>query len=213
LRESHVPLPEYIALGRTGLSLLSGLWKWLQRNKRKLSPQEKLSLRAKWKPQFEAYLADKRRRKLRLDIIIRDMKRIDKYPEIDEHSRGISAWFRVGLIDTYEKGFMAGLRWESLLSDKETGELRLPNRKKGKRADISLMLTGYIPYENVESVDWDGDQYYDYPHIYCYFDYKGQPYERMAYCKQRQLDDHIYFTEVADYEMVRKLSKKRGALG
>jgi len=37
------------------------------------------------------------------------------------------------------------------------------------------MLTGCIPYENIESVDWEGDRYYSVPHIYCYFAFKGQP--------------------------------------
>jgi hypothetical protein len=71
------------------------------------------------------------------------------------------------------------------------------------------MVTGYIPYENIESVDWDGDRYYSYPHVYCYFNYKGEPYERVAFCQQRTLDEYVYFTDIEDYKKVLKRSKKR----
>jgi hypothetical protein len=137
------------------------------------------------------------------------MKRIDEYPRTDDNAKGISPWFRVGLIDTYEKGVMAGLGWTDLVKDKETDELRRPNRDQGEKGDVSLMLTGYIPYENIESVDWEGDRYYSYPHVYCYFNYKGEPYERLAYCEQRTLNECVYFTEVEDYKKVLKRSKKK----
>src|SRR5262249_32120801 len=138
-------------------------------------------------------------------------KRIDRYPH-DTSTRGgkVSPWFRLGLIDTYERGFMAGLSWYGLITDQKTGDLRYPDDKKGEQSDVNLMLTGYIPYENVESVDWEGDKYYSYPHIYCYFDFKGVPYERMGFCDRRELHGHEYFTEIADYNAVRKLSRKLG---
>jgi hypothetical protein len=40
-------------------------------------------------------------------------------------------------------------------------------------------------------------------------DYKGEPYERIAFCEQRQLDEHVYFIDVADYKNVMKRSRKR----
>jgi hypothetical protein len=200
-----MPWREWIPYGRLTWSLSIGVWKFFRG--RKLTPQEKLTLRSRWKPLFEEYIAEQRRERLRLDAIIRDMKRIDNYPDTDNH-KGISPWFRVSLIDTYEKGFMAGLDWKALVTNKETGELRYPDRDKGEKGDITLMLTGFIPYENVESVDWEGDSYYGYPHIYCYFNFKREPYERIAFCEQRRLDEHVYFTDVADYKSVLKRSKK-----
>jgi hypothetical protein len=70
------------------------------------------------------------------------------------------------------------------------------------------MMTGFIPYENIEDVDWNGDSYYAYPHIYCYFDHKKEPYERIAFCEQRRLNGHVYFSELVDYKSVLKRSKK-----
>ena len=41
---------------------------------------------------------------------------LDNYPNTAE-KRGISPWFRVGLIDTYEKGIAVGLRIEGLVEE------------------------------------------------------------------------------------------------
>jgi len=104
-----VPFGEIVSVARLGWSALAGLLRFFQRHKRKLTAQEKLQLRNHWKPQFAGYLAKLRLEKLRSDVVIRDMRRMDSYPEIVDSKR-ISAWFRVGLIDTYERGIMVGLQ-------------------------------------------------------------------------------------------------------
>jgi hypothetical protein len=169
---------------------------------RKLTAQEKLVRHLKWKPLFEAYSAEQRRRNLRLDAIIRD-------PEITDTDRnkGISSWFRVDLIDTYDKGFMAGLQWNALVMDAETDELRFPHGDRSEEGNVKVMMTGFIPYENIEDVDWSGYSYYAYPHIYCYFNHKRKLYERIAFCEQRQLNEHVYFSELVDYKSVLKRRK------
>lgn len=73
-----------------------------------ITPQEILALRAKWKPQFSEWLLTHNHKKLRTDVIVRDLKRMDNYPDTAE-GKGISAWFRSAVIDTYEKGIMLGL--------------------------------------------------------------------------------------------------------
>jgi hypothetical protein len=74
---------------------------------------------------------------------------------------------------------------------------------------VTLMRTGFIPYECIERVDWGGDAYYRDPHIYCHFDQpRGQPYERIAFCDQRQTSHTEYWLEVATYDEVKILSKK-----
>ncbi len=37
-------------------------------------------------------------------------------------------------------------------------------------------LIGFIPYDLIDHVDVTGDEYYSYPHIYCHFAFKGEPY-------------------------------------
>lgn len=95
-------------LAKDGLRLMSG-------RGRKLTPEQKIELRQKWKPLFEEEVIKNWREKLRSDVIIRDVRRLDNYPETDEKSRGISPWFRVGLIDLYHRGIVVAFRWNRLI--------------------------------------------------------------------------------------------------
>jgi hypothetical protein len=203
-----MPIPildDLISYGRLAWSAVTGLWRFSQRNKRKLTPQQKLEFRTKWKPKFNEFFAHKHAKGLRTDIIIRDMRRLDVYPNTSI-GKGISSWFRVGLVDTYERGIMVGMRWEALV--KEAEGYRLERWPEGEPNSDKVLLTGFIPYECIESVDWDGDDYYSFPHIYCYFDYKGEPYERVMFCKRGELDGWPYYAEVVDWKSVKKVSKK-----
>ena len=83
--------------------------------KRQFAPEEKLELRDKWKPVFENWLLDRRKSNYRSDVIIRDVRRFDKYPDANPEEMGISSWFRLGLMDTYHGGILVGLRWERLI--------------------------------------------------------------------------------------------------
>jgi hypothetical protein len=208
-----MPIPyfsEGLGLARVVWSAITGGWRYWRGRKRRLTPQEILALRAKWKPQFSEWLLTHNHKKLRTDVIVRDLKRMDNYPDTAE-GKGISAWFRSAVIDTYEKGIMLGLGFGTyeLMHDEATDTYYFP--AKGQRGNTKLMFTGFVPFENIESVDWDGDQYYSYPHIYCYFDMKGkQPYERLAFCERRTLDQHVYYTEIVSFEKARRETKKRG---
>jgi len=57
--------------------------------RRRLSPSEVVAARTKWKAEFEPRIAQNHRRNLRQDVIIRDMKRFDSYPNFDD-GKGIS---------------------------------------------------------------------------------------------------------------------------
>jgi hypothetical protein len=108
--------PEALGLLRFAWGVGSDLRSHLRRK----TPQERLALHLKWKPLFEDYLNQRERQKLRLDVVIRDVRRYDT------STRGgkISGWFKSDLIGTYEKGFMVGLSWESLVVDEQSGDYR-----------------------------------------------------------------------------------------
>ena len=73
-------------------------------------------------------------------------------------------------------------------------------------------MIGRVPFEQIEAVEWGGDEYYSFPHIYCYFDAKNkQPYEELVLCAENKHDDQPpWYSEVAKYEDALKRSRKLG---
>ena len=193
-------------------TVLKDAWSALRGRRRRLSSAEILELRQKWKLLFEKEIWKTHAEKLRKDVIIRDMKRLDHYPDVDRKEKGISPWFRISLMGTYHKGILVGLRWGELTRHGEEGGWRYTDYEAGESGDLKVILIGRIPFENIESVDWDGDEYYYVPHIYCYFDAKRkEPYEELVFCEQNCPPERLpYYVEVASYEKVRQLSKKLG---
>lgn len=179
------------------------------RRKPKRTPEERIRLQREWKPVLEEIIITNWRDDLRSDVIIRDVRRFDNYPETTE-KRGISPWFKVDLIDTYHRGILIGLRWGELI-EMEGGKWRFTNYQKNERGDIKVILAGKIPYEYIEHVDKDGDEYYYYPHIYCHFDHKGEPYESVDFYVQKQNPGgRKFYVQVANYKEVRRTSKRLG---
>jgi hypothetical protein len=200
--------------GSLAYSAAKDLARYLLGRKRRLTPSQVVELRSKWKPQFEKYLGEINRKELRSDVIVRDMKRLDAYPDLDENEKGISPWFRLGLVGTYHRGILVAHGWGTLTKDEDAW--RYTDYKAGERGDLKVLLISSIPYENIEQVDWDGDEYYGYPHIYCWFNNKKVPYERTAiYEKHEPIVEGAlpWFKEVADVEDVRRRSKKHGLDG
>lgn len=177
--------------------------------RRHLTPSQKLASRQRWKPEFEARVFHTHQSELREDVIIRDMTRLDSYPDIKEGS-GISPWFRLFLVGTYHRGILVAHSWGTL-TECETG-WRFTNLAAGETGDLKVMMISSTPYEYIENVDWPGDEYFDYPHIYCFFDWKKQPYEKTAFYTETKpfSGNPPFFTEVATYDDVRKRSKKLG---
>jgi hypothetical protein len=103
---------EYLAPGFL-YSLLRDSFNFIHGKKRRLSNSQIIELRQKWKPLFETHVWEQHRDKLTSEIIVRDMRRIDNYPEAKE-TRGISPWFRAGLAGTYHRGILAALSWGTL---------------------------------------------------------------------------------------------------
>ncbi len=82
-----MPIPildDVISYGKLGWAAVRGLWRFTHRNKRKLTPEQKLEYRTKWKPKFIELLAERHVKELRSDVIIRDLRRLDTYPEISK---------------------------------------------------------------------------------------------------------------------------------
>jgi hypothetical protein len=148
---------------------------------------------------------------LRQDVIIRHVDRVDAYPNADDGTPGISPWFRVGLVDTYERGIVVCLRIGGLKRCEDG--FRYVDYVNGEEQDITAWLMGDIPYDSIEAVNMDGDKYYHFPHIYCHFDYSGEPYERLWFSdKIDQPHGHPYFKPLAEYDEVAANNRSEGTL-
>jgi len=181
----------------------------IKREGKNLTPGELVKHSEELRQQFQDEINKCRAEKLRKDVIIRHVNRMDSYPEVDERKKGISAWFRAGLLDTYHKGIMVGLRFGTL-SDGPDG-WRYTNHKEDEEGDIKVYMVGKIPYEFIEGVNFDGDEYYYFPHIFCHFANKGEPYEEIVFCEEVDMgNDHSYYREVAKYEDVIENSESGG---
>lgn len=173
---------------------------------KKLTPAQVIERRQKWKPLFEQEIVTNWRDKLRRDVVIRDMRRIDKYPDVEEGAKGISPWFRVGLIDTYHRGILVAFQWAQLVEEQDGG-FREYQHGVDNDNGLKVLHAAKIPFENIENVDFKGDQFYPYPHIYCYFTIKGQPYESIGYYEERENPGgRPFYTLVADQEDVLRRS-------
>jgi hypothetical protein len=173
------------------------------------NPAEKVKHRETLRKEFEKEFSEIRAKNLRSDVIIRDVDRVDGYPNTSEEETGISAWFRLGMLETYTRGVKVLLNI-GMLTETDIG-LRYTNHKAGEKGDIKAFLIGEIPYDSIVSVNWEGDEYYYFPHIYCHFDHKGEPYKRLILCEKVDMGNgHAFYKEIAEYAEIQKLSKESG---
>lgn len=185
---------------------------WYRRRFHKLTPEERLARRERWKERFREEIWKTEEEELRQDVIVRDVRKMDHYPETIEH-KGISPWFRVALIGQYHRGVELGLSIHSLAFEENegpNGAWRLADRDTDSDM-INAYLVGYVRYDDIEHVDWLGDEYYNYPHIYCHFAHGRQPYEKLAFCERKSIHPkHHFYTELATYDEVKLASQKFG---
>jgi hypothetical protein len=194
--------------------VLTAAWKKVRGRRRGLTPQDVVAMRMKWKPEFEQRIQERRRKKLRRDVIVRDVRRLDGYPHIEEGEKGISSWIRVALVGTYQAGIQLHLGWHKIVPG-FLGGWRLPGPDDQDRPRLKVALIAYVPYEQIEGIDWDGDEYYGFPVLYCHFENrKDGPYERLAFSECRVIEhpsgDYEYYSDIADATEVIRASKKLG---
>jgi hypothetical protein len=190
-------------------SVAKDAWAAIRGRRRRLSSKRVLELRQKWKKEIDPTLWKRSQQKLGLDAIIRDMKRLDQYPEDTKANRkGISAWFKVGLSSTYHNGIEVNLGWHGLVKD--ANGWRLLDYEAGEKEGKTVALIATIPYERIESIDWSGDNFYGESQIYCHFEGKGSvPYDDCFYATHEQSPGGpLFCLKIATYDEVKKNTKK-----
>lgn len=173
----------------------------------KPSPATVLEHRRKWRSEFEQYLTEWHASRTGGDVIIRDISRMDLYPDVGEKGTGTSSWFKAELKGLYHRGIEVFLRVIPLPCVQSHEGWHLDKRDESRT--VNAYLVGRIPFDVVRHVEWDGDEYYRFLHIYCDFP-RGQPYEDFVIYEIRQGVDPDCLAEIARFNSMRKVLKHLG---
>jgi hypothetical protein len=186
---------------------IKDFYRWI-RNKKVMTQEEIILARQEWKDKIEKHLGHIHGDQS-VEVVVRDTRRIDTYPLIKEKDKGISSWFGVSIIETYHRGIKVFLKLEGLKYEETKEEWRYSDYKEHEKSDLNAHLIGLIPFERIVSIDWEGDEHYRCPHIYCHFISKSkEPYEELIFCEKTGEGQFVSYEEIAKYHNVRKLSKK-----
>ena len=156
----------------------------------------------KIKKQFEALIKYNRKNYLREEIIVRDMYRVKEYPDIIEREGDVcSSWFKVGFAGLYHGGIklVLGGFVECLVKTK-MGYIKTKNSTDENC--IRVHLISEILFEDIVSLDKEGDEIYSFPHVFCYFNKDGCPHNRLYYAEQFELNGHYHYSEICKFEDV-----------
>jgi hypothetical protein len=101
-----------------------------------------------------------------------------------DSTRRPSGWFKVKLYDFYHNGLLV-IVWLSRGVIDNKGRWAIIEHKAffdtTKFREIKIWHLGKIPWRNIRAYDLDGDEYYNFPHIWCTFANGQGPYEGMTF--------------------------------
>jgi hypothetical protein len=114
----------------------------------------------------------------------------EHYPAVDDNPSGpMSSWVREHLYDLSHEGLeiwiAAALGHDIIMNEQGSWEI-LSDYNDERKSDpryksARIMIIGTIPYYNIVEYRKNGDDYYNDPHIFCYFDFNGTPYSKIRY--------------------------------
>jgi hypothetical protein len=166
----------------------------------------KLRHKEKLRKEITNHLHEINHNNLRRKVIIRDVDRDDLYPEVDKAETGISPWFSVEMAQTYHRGVQVFLEVKNLAKN-DDGSYRFAN--DSEISPIKAFLVGEIPYVNIDMINWEGDEYYISPQIYCHFSGENEePYERLIYCVETNPGSGFpYYSELIEANQIKNNHK------
>lgn len=171
---------------------------------------EKIKHSEEFRKQLGSYIQSINNEGLRRRVIIRDIDRVESYPVVTE-DEGISPWFKVELAQLYHRGIQVFLKVGAItLCD--DGTYRFRDHSKDEKGDERVFLIGEIPFSNIATINFDGDEYDYFPHIFCHFsEPTREPYERLIVCKEIEMGNgHKYYSEIETFESMQNNSEKHG---
>lgn len=173
------------------------------RNERIETVRRKVQLKHKMENDFRAQVDLRAKREIGDTIRFNNfiIRSIDdtKYPDNDLNNLGISPWFKVEPHSFYHNGIsvIIGVTYIGINEDKTWDTIEnLEEERKQYYTTCRAFTVGRIPYDNIITYDIDGDEYYNFPHIYCDFANNGSPYEEIVYywiAKEEEINLYNYF--------------------
>jgi hypothetical protein len=167
--------------------------------------RERVGNAEKWRTAFLEYLEEQHAKELDRGLVIRDIGRINEYLKT-KGEKGISTSFRVGLAGIYHSGIQVHLGMLEIthikaIEDNTNWYYCDYDDPQGKK----VHLIGKIPFNRIEEVNWQGDEYDSHPHVYCRFDSTtGEPYDELVYCEMiDRRDSWPYFSEIVRLQDMR----------
>lgn len=163
-------------------------------------PSVILKHRHKIKSQLERKLPPEDKYGTRGEAVVRDMARINSYPDINKEQKGVSSWFRVEVKGLYYNGlevFIYAGEERYITFDNKKQEWRFA--KDNERNKFPSFCVGRIPFENIREINWRGDEYYNCPHLYCNFK-NSQPYESIIFYIEKGSNENKYLSLVQGFE-------------
>lgn len=138
--------------------------------------------------------------------IIRDLRRLDSYPDIDEKARP-HPWYRVQIKGLFADRFLEVFFGNyGLIFENGTSSWRLS--KGNETPTIPGLLVGRIPLEWIQEINWDGDGFYSFPHFYCTFRRKWGPYKQAVFYREHEGLERPVYTEIVDYATAKKNARQ-----
>jgi hypothetical protein len=178
---SGQPILDRMDIWSLPLGVLTDLAKWLYTRLKKPDPKLVLKRRQELKNEFQRKLPPRNTSGVHCEAIIRDLGRMDSYPDTDTGDKGISPWFKVEIKGLYHRGVEAFISSPRYVLQDEDGRWEFTKYEDDPRKVVAYPV-GRIPFDLIEYVDWEGDEYYPYPHIYCRFKGpRGSPYEEIPF--------------------------------
>lgn len=161
------------------------------------------------KRQFEKRLKPEKGYEKLIEVFIRDVARRELYPNGDcffLHDN-ISSCFKIEIKGLYSNGIelWSGASDEIIFDEKQKKWRFAESNEENKIDGIRVLR---IPFENIIKIDWEGDEYYRMPHIFCNFKYDGRPYESALYYIPSKSDNMTFYLPVEGISPLQKITQK-----
>lgn len=112
------------------------------------------------------------------EVLIRSI--YDKaYPENTLLDTDFTGYYKAEVYNFYHNGLM--VRAYPYVKDIKYKQEILDNGDEFEIIDLKVELLGCIPFDNIIEYDMEGDEYYNYPHLFCDFVNVSDPYEKIVY--------------------------------